>query len=324
MLLYITAMLIFLTAFLLIDLLYLSWKNLRDPGSQKINKRLRLLSAGGVKGSNRTNILRRRDLSGMPYIHRLLLRIPRIGRLDRLIVQSGTNINVHQFLVLSLLFSIVGALAGWWFFRRQIILKGIGVLGFGVLPFLYLLYARKRRLNRFEAQLPDALDLIVRALRSGHAFSRALQMIAEEMSDPIGSEFGTTFDEINFGLSVKEALENLSFRWDSMHLKYFTIAVIIQRESGGNLAEILEKTSYVIRERFKLFGKIRVLAAQGKLTGWILTLLPFFLAAILSFLFPDFTSPLLKDPIGPYLIYTGLILMGFGIFSMWRIIKIEV
>jgi tight adherence protein B len=324
MILYLIAIIIFLSVLLLIEAVYLSWKNLRDPEAQKVNKRLRILSAGGIRPGGQLNILRKRDLSKVSSINTLLMKLPRIRKLDRLIVQSGSKLNAARFLLITIVSATAGALDCWWFSQKQIILSVVGMLAFGILPLLYLVYKKKKRLQRFEAQLPEALDLIVRALRSGHAFNRTLQMIAEEMPDPIGSEFSTTFDEINYGLSVKEALENLSSRLDSTDLKYFTIAVLIQRESGGNLAEILEKTSYVIRERFKLFGKIRVLAAQGKLSGWILCLLPVALGAILSILFPEFTTPLFNDPIGPYLIYCGMILMAFGVLSMWKIIKIEV
>ena len=179
-------------------------------------------------------------------------------------------------------------------------------------------------MEKFQKQLPDALDFIARALRAGHAFTGGLKMVADEMGDPVGTEFDKTLDEINFGIGIPEALKGLSNRVDCPDLKFFVISVIIQRETGGNLAEILDNIAHLIRERFKLFGRIRVLAAQGKLSAAILVALPFVVALGLSFVNPKYIGTLSTDPLGRILVIFALIMMAFGVFVMRRLIAIKV
>ena len=179
-------------------------------------------------------------------------------------------------------------------------------------------------MEKFERQLPEALDVVARALRAGHAFSGALKMVADEMDDPIGAEFDKTLNEINFGVAVPEALKNLARRIDSLDLKFFVICVVIQRETGGNLAEILESIARIIRERFKLHGRIRILATEGKFSAIILASLPFFVALVLSLVNPRYIGVLLKDPLGRMLAGFGLFLMIVGILSMRKLVAIKV
>ena len=161
-------------------------------------------------------------------------------------------------------------------------------------------------------------------MRAGHAFPVALAMVGSEAPQPIASEFRITSDEIGFGVSTESALNNLAARVPSPDVRYFVMAVIIQRETGGNLSELLGKLAELVRERFKLFAKVRVLAAEGKLSAWVLTLLPFAVAALLFILNPKYLMILLNDPIGMPLIYGALGMMALGIFAMWRIIDIKV
>ena len=179
-------------------------------------------------------------------------------------------------------------------------------------------------MEKFQGQLPEALDLIARALKAGQALSGALKMVADEMDDPIGHEFDKALNEINFGVGVSEALKNLANRVDCLDLKFFIIAVVIQRETGGNLAEILENIARIIRERFKLHGRIRILAAEGKLSAIILTGLPFMAAFVLFFASPTYIQILAGDPLGRVLAGVGISLMILGIFSMKRMIAIKV
>jgi len=192
------------------------------------------------------------------------------------------------------------------------------------LPFLYMLSAKQKRIATIEQQLPSSLDLMGRAMVAGHAFPSALQMVGTEMPEPIASEFRIVFDEINYGIPTSEALMNLIQRVPSTDVSYFVIAVLIQRETGGNLAELLGNISELIRARLKLLGTVRVLSAEGRLSAWILTLLPFVLGAVLQLVNPEFVSVLWTDPNGLRMVVIALILMVFGIFVMWRIIKIRV
>jgi len=180
-------------------------------------------------------------------------------------------------------------------------------------------------MKKFDAQLPDALDLMARALKAGHALPGSLQMVATEFDEPIGGEFAKVVEEVNFGMSVEDALQNMTKRFgSSSDLKFFAIAVMIQRETGGNLAEILESISRVIRERFKLMGTIRTLAAEGKLSAIILVAIPFFVAFALSIMNPKYISVLVTDPTGKAMVFIALIMMALGIFVMKKIIQIKV
>ncbi|MNT34007.1 Bacterial type II secretion system protein F domain protein [compost metagenome] len=193
-----------------------------------------------------------------------------------------------------------------------------------VLPVLHVIRQRHKRLKQMEAQLPDAVDMISRALRAGHAFSGALGMVGTEMKAPIGPEFRTTFEEINYGVALDEAMTNLAMRVPINDLRYFVIAVLIQRESGGNLAEILDTIGNLVRERLKLFDKIRVLSAEGRLSAWILGLLPFGTAGLILVVNPDFMRVLWEDPLGLRMVAGALFSMFMGVLWMRKIIRIRV
>jgi tight adherence protein B len=204
-------------------------------------------------------------------------------------------------------------------------LIGIAVAAvLGALPTLYMLSATKKRMVKLETQLPDALDLMVRALRAGHAFPTSLQMVGDEMSAPIGSEFRILFDEINYGINLQDAMLNLVSRVPSTDLRYFVVAVLIQRETGGNLAELLDNISGIVRARLKLQGNIRTLSAEGRLSAWILSLLPFGAGLLINLVNPGFMTVLWTDPMGLRLIWGALFLMVFGIWWMSRIVRIRV
>ncbi|HEX8962457.1 MAG TPA: type II secretion system F family protein, partial [Rhodocyclaceae bacterium] len=183
---------------------------------------------------------------------------------------------------------------------------------------------RSARLRRIEQQLPDALDLICRALRAGHAFSAALQMVGEELPDPLGAEFRLTHEEVNYGVSLQQAMMNLMGRIPCMDLRYFVIAVLIQRESGGNLTEVLANLAALIRERFKLQAKARVLATEGRLSAWVLSLLPFVVAGVINLVNPAFMRVLWTDPLGIRMVEAALGAMALGILWMRQIIRIQI
>jgi tight adherence protein B len=205
-----------------------------------------------------------------------------------------------------------------WILR--LVIAGIAAL----LPYLYVTRVKAKRLDRIELQLPDALDLMGRALRAGHAFPTALKMVGDEMSDPIASEFRVAFDEVNFGIAMPEALMNLATRVPGTDLRYFVIAVLIQRETGGNLSELLASISSIIRERLKLMGQVKVLSAEGRLSAWILALLPFGAAFMIQIVNPKFLEVLYTDPTGKKMLALAGIMMLLGIFAMRKIIRIRV
>jgi tight adherence protein B len=312
----------FFAVVLLLEAGYTAWNASLGPEAKRIQHRLQAMSAGG-KVSAASSIVKQRLLSEAPTLERLLLRVPRVQHLDRLLVQSGLNWSVASFLGLTLVAMVVALVAGvllnlYWPFIL------LGMAAVGTLPFFYVLNARNKRIQTIEGQLPDALELMSRALRAGHSFPSSLEMVADEAPNPIAGEFKTTFDEVNYGIPMQDALMNMTTRIASPDMRYFVIAVLIQRETGGNLAELLDNLAALMRERFKLLGHIRVLSAEGKLSAWILTLLPFALATTIHFVHPKFLAVLWNDPVGLKMIYMAAMLMGLGIIWMRYIIKIRV
>jgi tight adherence protein B len=193
-----------------------------------------------------------------------------------------------------------------------------------MLPSLYVRMKKKKRMQKFERQLPDALDLISRALKAGHAFTSGMKLAADEFEDPLGTEFQETLDEINFGVSVPDALRHLANRVDCQDLGYFVVSVILQRETGGNLAEVIEGIAYIIRERFKLRGKVRVLSAEGRLSAVILSAIPFFIIIAVRFVNPQYHDPLFSEPMGKIMAGLAALMMFLGIWSMKRMVNIRV
>lgn len=319
----IVAVLVFVAVLLLLEGLYLLWRNYKGPEAKKIEKRLRTLSAS-VDTSAQAQLLKQRMLSDVPFLERLLLNIPRAHSLDRLILQAGLEWTVSTLLLCGAGFGLAGFLLIVGFLHETPLL-GMGVAGlFACVPLLYVLFQRSRRLARLEQQLPEALDLVVRALRAGHSFPTGLQMIGEEMAEPIANEFRIVADEVNFGVSLQQALTNLSERIPLTDLRYFVVAVLIQRDSGGNLTEVLSNLSRLIRERLKLLMKVRVLSSEGRLSAWILVAMPFGLAALMNVFNPQFMSLLWKDPIGITIIKYMLSLMAVGVLIMRKIVRIRV
>lgn len=319
---YLFVVLGFFAVVLFLEGVFLTWNAYKGPEKTRIAKRLQAISAGGSRGQGAT-LAKQRLLAQTPGLQNLLLSIPRIHLLDRLLLQSGLNISVAAFLGLSVILALFGTVIAI-FLGFPLFLVIIAAIAAGALPLIFVLRAKSKRMTAIENQLPDALDLMGRAMRAGHAFPSALRMVGNEMSEPIASEFRTVFEEINYGISTQEALTNLGRRVPSTDLSYFVIAVLIQHETGGNLSELLGNISTIIRERLKLMGTIRVLSAEGKLSAWILTLLPFVLGVTLQTVNPGFLNVLWTDPMGIKMTITALCMMVLGIFAMSRIIKIRV
>lgn len=302
--------------------LYNLWQSHKGPAARKIEARLRALSAGAA-GEEQTALVRERLLSEVPALNRMLLRLPRIRQVDRFIEQSGVAITAARlFGLAALLTAATYFCAGYAGLPPP--LAAAFALAAGALPFLHIERRRRQRTARIEQQLADALDLICRALRAGHAFSSGLQMVGEEMPEPIASEFRITQDEVTFGISLHQALLNLATRVPSTDLRYFVIAVLIQRETGGNLTEVLGNLSTLIRDRLNLLEKVRVLAAEGTLSAWILILLPFVVAGMIHLIHPTFMSALWTDPMGQKMLASCALLLLLGTFWMRRIVRIHV
>ena len=194
----------------------------------------------------------------------------------------------------------------------------------GFFPYSYASYRRNKRFQKFEELFPEAIDTLARAVRAGHAFTTALELIANELSEPVASEFRKLFEEQKFGLPVRDALMNLADRMPLVDVKFFVTAVMLQRETGGNLAEILDNLSYVIRERFKIMRQVRVYTAQGRLTMLLLMGLPPVIVVTMLMTSPAFIHPLFADPIGHVLVVAGIVLQTLGYFVIRKIIQIQV
>jgi tight adherence protein B len=315
--------LVFVAVLLLLEGLYLLWRNYKGPEARKIEERLRTLSIT-VDKTAQAQLLKERMLSEVPALERLLLSIPRAHALDRFVLQAGLQWTVSRLLLSCAAIAVVA------FFAVTKVLHQAPLLGLaagalmGIAPLFYVQHKRSRRLARLQQQLPEAIDLVTRALRAGHSFASGLQMIGEEMAEPIASEFRMVADEVNFGVSLQQALTNLSERIPLTDLRYFVVAVMIQRDSGGNLTEVLSNLSGLIRERLKLLGKVRVLSSEGRLSGWILVVMPFALAGVMNLLNPKFMSVLWTDPIGIAIVKYLLGLMAFGVLIMRKIVRIRV
>ncbi|SEK16474.1 MULTISPECIES: type II secretion system F family protein [unclassified Variovorax] len=315
--------LVFVTVLLMIEGLYLVWRSYKGPQARKIEKRLQAFSAASDR-TQQAHLAKERMLSDVPWLQRMLLTLPRAHRLDRVILQAGLEWTVSSLLLACAVLGVLAFVVMGWLLRQPLVLTLVATAVAALLPMLYLQRQRSRRLARMEKQLPDALDLVTRALRAGHSFASGVQMIGDEMADPIASEFRMVADEVNFGVSLQQALTNLSERVPLTDLRYFVVAVLIQRDSGGNLTEVLGNLSRLIRERLKLLARVRVLSSEGRLSAWILGLMPFALAGLMNLFNPEFMSPLWEDPAGQVVVKYMLILMLVGVVILRKIVKIRV
>jgi tight adherence protein B len=262
-------------------------------------------------------------LSQIPALDTLLRRSAAISKLQTLLSQATLEFRAGNFLlgcvVSAALMGVLVMLAS-----GSTMFAWAGVVLGGMIPYSYVTYRRSKRFQRFEERFPEAIDTLARAVRAGHAFTTAIELIANEVSEPIASEFRKLFEEQKFGLPVRDALINLTERMPLVDVKFFVTAVMLQRETGGNLAEILDNLSYVIRERFKIQRQVRVYTAQGRLTMLLLMGLPPLIVVTMLTMNPEFVRPLFADPIGHTLIVVGITLQTIGYFVIRRIIAIHV
>jgi tight adherence protein B len=312
---------VFLFIFLAAHQGYSALRKIYKPEQKAVSRRLRILSTYGSRNEE-IDIAKKRILSEIPWLNNALSKVSFVPWLERLHRQAATAQPLGFFVILSVLFFMVGVFTGMAMRVHFIGMLPLSI-ALGAAPLLYLIRKKKKRMEKFERQLPDALELISRALKAGHAFTGGLRMAADEFEDPMGVEFGKTVDEINFGVSVPDALMNLTQRVDCEDLKFFAVSVIVQRETGGNLSEILEALGRLIRERFKFQGRVRILSAEGRMSATVLLVMPFVVVGFLSLINPDYMSVLFSDPLGTYLIILALSMMGFGSLMIKKLVAIK-
>ena len=315
----------FLAVVALVEGFYLLWRAFWQEGRRKIRRRLRDLSAGGGHGKETFDLLRSRQLSDDPFTDRVLSAIPRIRALDRLMEQAGSEASVLQLIILQFFLSIIFYLLLWLALGLAwplALMAGL-VAGFG-LPIVYLQVKRVKRQTKFVAQLPDTMDFLARALRSGNPFTAALHAAAKEMPPPVADELAITFDEINYGLEIDEALYNLKNRVGGADVAYFVTAVLVQRRTGGNLADVLNRIASMMRERNRASKEVQIQAAEMKLSAYILIALPFFVAGVLSLFRREYMATLFEHPIGQIIIFIQLFLMLLGYLVIRRLINFRI
>ena len=302
----------------------------RSSQARLLRERLATVQeAASRQPSEELALLRDEMLSKIPALDNLLRRSSRISNLQPFLEQADLKIRAGNILVLCLFSAVAMAIIGYILAgslppNQALLFAMVGLVIGGFLPYSYASYRRNKRFQKFEELFPEAIDTLARAVRAGHAFTTALELIANELSEPVASEFRKLFEEQKFGLPVRDALMNLAERMPLVDVKFFVTAVMLQRETGGNLAEILDNLDYVIRERFKIMRQVRVYTAQGRLTMLLLMGLPPVIVVTMLMTSPAFIHPLFADPIGHVLVVAGIVLQTLGYFVIRKIIQIRV
>lgn len=293
--------------------------------NRKTRKRLkkRLNSMKGDQRPGQVSLVRRKYLRELSPLERALEALPGMANIERLVEQAGKETPAYRIVLLSVCLGGMVGVAGAYLLPLPAMGVLVGLLVASI-PFVQLRIARNRRLIKFEEQLPDALVIMARALRAGHPFSDAMHLVADEMAEPLAGEFRITFMEINYGGEVRTAMQGLLERVESVTVMVFVTSVLIQKETGGNLAELLDGLAKVIRDRFRFHRNVRTLSAQGRMAAWILSLLPFGLAGVLSITSPDFIPMLTENPTGRQLVLVAFVLIVIGILWMRRVVRIDV
>jgi len=274
-------------------------------------------------GASGIDILREQRSGSAAWVENLIKQFPASAALGRLISQSGQKYQLGPLVIFSLIVTVVGSWVASWMISSVLLSILVG-LALGLSPFLYLYTLREIRFRRFETLLPEAVDLMARGLRAGHGVGAVLEMVGQEVEDPVGAEFRSLTEEQNLGLPLREAMLNLLDRVPLDDVRFLATAILLQKETGGNLALILDKTAFVMRERSRLRGQLRIYTAQGRITGWILCFVPFIIFGLISLSNPNYEKALFTEPMGLKMVYGGLLLMGLGILVIRKIIKVRV
>ena len=290
---------------------------------REIKKRLSLLELRTIQFEDLPDVLKSELLSDVPYFNRVLVHFNIAVQMDKRLKQANLEMKVGTFFLLSCFFFGLGLLAGalWhWPFPIAFIVGGFLFM----IPTIVVNVRKNNRVKRFILYFPEALEMFARSLRAGHSFTGAIQLVGQEMPDPIGPEFQKVFDEQNLGIPLRTALIGLTNRIDILDVKFFVTAVLIQRETGGNLAEIIDKIAYVIRERFRIQGQLKIHTAQARLTGIVLAFLPIGVAFILFLMSPGYMKPLWTEPEGRSMILGAIFLQIMGMLVIRKIIRIKI
>ena len=320
-------LLVFALTFLIVIVVFLGiWMMIGGDNKQEVvRRRMEAVRKAERRGDVSMGLKLARDemLSSVPAVHRLMMHWAWSVQLQERISQAGLTMKAGKLILISAcLFAGTTVIVGIF---TPILLVGLLIgICVGLVPYGVVMYLRQKRLRAFEERFPEALDLLGRAVRAGHAFTTGLEMIAKESPEPIASEFRTTFEEQNFGLPLRDALLNMTERIPSIDVRFFVTALLIQKETGGNLAEILDGLAQVIRDRFRIYREVRVRTAQGRLTAGILIALPIFMMLLLMVMNPNYMGVLFHDPRGQLALTVAGIMQVIGSLVIWKIIHIEV
>lgn len=314
--------LFFCASITIIELLRYSYRHIDAVKRAKVRRRIKKYTFS-QRSTNDFEIVKKRIYSEVPFLNRLLSGIFFIRSLDQLTIQANTRLPIGFFLLLSLLLGGLGYLTVSKFANHQLLAMLVAIVGL-ILPFVYLSNLKRTRIKRFQEQLPEGLDLIARSLRAGHAFTSGMKLAADEFPDPLGAEFHEAIEEINYGVSTQQALKGLARRVDCPEVHYFVVAVILQRETGGNLAELLDGLAQLMRKKVKFDGKVRALAAEGKITAVILVLAPFLVGLYMELNTPGYLSIFLTHPMGRMMLFGCSGLMIAGIIVLRRMVDINI
>ena len=314
--------LIFVTVFLLMQGLVVPVFGESAKARKRLKKRLALIE-GKEAGESYNSLLREKYLKKLSPLEQFLERLPAMDSLAKTIEQSGHSFLAHRMVALSLFLGGTSAYTAWALTRLPVVALSIGVAA-TLLPYMMVRRDRTRRLAKFEEQMPDAIDVMKRALRAGHPFSATLKLVAEDMDEPIAKEFQLTFNDISYGNDVRRAMLGLLSRVPSITVMALVTSILLQKETGGNLAEVLEQIAKVIRGRFRFQRKVKTLTAEGRMSAWVLLLVPLALFATIWFTTPDYLPILVEDTRGQNMIIYGCISGIIGIAWIRRIIRIEV
>jgi tight adherence protein B len=293
--------------------------------ARRLDQRLRDVSAEAAPETETADgtVLKETKRGPLPGIDRLMAGTGTGKRLARLIDQSGVKTTPSAIALISIVAAAgLGLLA--FVLIPQRFAPIVAAAFAGAAPSAFLMHRRTQRLKRFEEQFPEALDLLARAIRAGHAFQTALGMVADELTDPVGPEFRKTFDQQNFGLPLRDAMNEMAARLGILDVRFFVTAVLIQRDTGGNLSEILENLAHVVRERFKIRRQVRVHTAHGRFTGYVLLALPAALGVALSVINPEHMAVLFQERMGQTMLLGAVVMQTIGFFWIRQVIKIEV
>jgi tight adherence protein B len=296
---------------------------LRDQDRGKAAERLDVLVGKGGRRESQTDQLLKQAMLEVDKKTILDVLTPNFLTMGRMFEQADANIRPNALFAISLALAMVGGVLSA-LIARSLYVAPVGAAIFFALPWVWLWNKRRSRLKKFAGQLPDALELVARALRAGHSLAAGLHVVAEEMPPPVSKEFGRVYEEQNLGISLDDALRSLTERVPNLDLKFFVTSVAIQRQTGGDLAEILDKIGYVIRERYRILGQVKALTAEGRLSGLVLVALPFGLFLMMLHMKPDYISLLWTDPLGIKMSIFALVLQVLGAYAIKKIVDIKV